>query len=35
MSIDVESMNGYYVVQWESEPYTLQEDKDIKDIHHQ
>ena len=34
MRIDVESTNEYYVVQWASEPYTLQEDKDIKDIHH-
>ena len=35
MRTDDESTDGYYIVQRTSEPYTLQEDKDIKDIHHQ
>ena len=27
---DDESSDGYYVLQWTSEPYTLQEDKDME-----
>ena len=27
---DDESTDGYYVLQWKSEPYTLQEDKEMK-----
>ena len=32
--IDDESTDGYYVIQWTSEPYILQKDK-WKVIHHQ
>ena len=30
MKTDDESTNEYYVLQWTSEPYTLQEDKEIE-----
>ena len=32
MRIDDESTYGYYVVPWTSEPYTLQEDNDMRDF---
>ena len=30
MRTDDEQTDGYYVVQWKSEPYTLQEDKCVE-----
>ena len=30
MKTDDESTNEYYVLQWKSEPYTLQEDKEME-----
>ena len=30
---DDESANGYYVLQWTTEPYTLQEDKECRVIY--
>ena len=30
MRVDDESTDGYYGTQWTSEPYTLQEDKEMK-----
>ena len=33
MRTNDESTDGYYVLQWTSEPYTLQEDKEGRVIH--
>ena len=33
MRTNDESTDGYYVLQWTSEPYTLQEDKERRVIH--
>ena len=30
MKIDDENADGYYVIQWTSEPYTLYKDKEMK-----